>query len=72
MEPIDAGKVQHGFMQLPGSAPVTVDAPAVAPFYAVKTVFQGVNPAGVLTGQYTDPTAARTVWWQYHRLEIED
>lgn len=56
---IDTGKVQHGFMQLPGSAPVTVDAPAVAPFYAVKTVFQGVNPAGVLTGQYTD-THGRT------------
>lgn len=51
---IDAEKRQHGFIQLPGSAPVTIDAPTIEPFYATRTVFQGVNAAGVLTGQYTD------------------
>jgi hypothetical protein len=51
---------RHGFLQLPdGSAPITVDAPQAAPFNAVSTVIQGINPAGVMTGQYTD-TSGRT------------
>jgi hypothetical protein len=46
---------QHGLLQLPdGSAPITVDAPSTAPFNAVRTVYQGINPAGAMTGQYTD------------------
>lgn len=46
---------QHGFLQLPdGSAPITVDAPKTAPFNAVSSLIQGINPSGVMTGQYTD------------------
>lgn len=56
---VDPNKHQHGFMQVPGAEPMTVDAPTVAPFYAMKTLFQGVNPSGVMTGQYTD-SAGRT------------
>jgi hypothetical protein len=49
------GLGQHGFLQLPdGSEPITVDAPSTAPFNAVGTIIQGINPGGVMTGQYTD------------------
>ncbi len=51
---IDGSAHQHGLLQLPGSLPITIDAPSTAPFHAVKTVLQGINPGGAMTGQYTD------------------
>jgi hypothetical protein len=54
-ETIDATGRRHGFLQLrDGSAPIVLDYPG-----AVATIAMGINPAGVIVGQYTD-TQGRT------------
>ena len=47
---VDHAGRNHGFLQLPdGSAPITVDPPN-----SVNAGAVGINPAGLIVGQYTD------------------
>jgi len=49
---VDHAGRNHGFLQLPdGPAPITVDPPN-----SVNAAAVGINPGGVIVGQYTDST----------------